>query len=361
MRRETGLRRLAVTLEDRWDAWRIDRRIGRPPQHLRIIPFMGHGSGSTAVVGGRVLDNPKPAAATEGEGVWAATRRTIARFNTVELPGVPLRVVVGEHQVETETDEDGYFRVRLETDPASADGGWAQGEVMLGGPYRALTDEYRTDFSIRVPGPEARFGVISDVDDTILHSGTRSALTVIRNTLTGSELTRTPVAGAPELWRGLAAGASGLDDNPVFYLSSSPWNLYGFLAAFIEHRGFPRGPLLLRDLLGGIEEHSHHSHKSERIDEILELHPQLRFVLLGDSAQQDREIYAGVAGRHPGRIIAIYIRDIAHRRRSEVPTPEDVPIVLVADWAVAAQHAAELDLIASPVVDGVRRAVGRPG
>jgi phosphatidate phosphatase APP1 len=175
--------------------------------------------------------------------------------------------------------------------------------------------------------------------------------------VTGSELTRTPVTGAAEFWRGLVAGATGPEENPVFYLSSSPWNLYGFLAAFIEHRGFPRGPLLLRDLLGGDEERSHRSHKGERIDEILELHPQLGFVLLGDSAQDDMHIYLEAVRRHPGRIMAVYIRDIGGRRRRGVLTQADVPFVFASDWAAAAEHAADLGLIDPPVVQAVRQAI----
>jgi phosphatidate phosphatase APP1 len=350
---------MAVRLEERWDAWRVARRSGRPPEHLRIIPYMGHGSDSLAVVRGRVLDNPEPGAATEGEGMWAATRRTIARFNTVELPGVPLRVSAGNDEVDTETDAEGYFQVWLETDLANTDRGWVEVTVGLAGPYRGLAGDYEVGCSIRVPVPEAAFGIISDVDDTILHSGTRSAFSVLRNTVTGSELTRTPVAGATELWRGLAAGETGPDENPVFYLSSSPWNLYGFLAAFVEHRGFPRGPLLLRDLLGGDDERSHHSHKSERIDEILELHPQLQFVLLGDSAQDDPTIYLGAVNRHPGRIMAVYIRDVGGFSPSGVLTPADVPFVVAADWAAAADHAAQLGLIDSPMARAVRRAVDR--
>lgn len=348
MRRRAGLRRRAARLEARWDAWQVARRAGHPPENFRIIPYVGHGSGSTAVIGGRVLDNPAPTVAAEGEGIWAAARRTFTRFNTVELPGVPLRLRVGDHETDTETDDEGYFHLRLETDLSSARAGWLEGEVGLTGPYRGLDDGYQVGFSIRVPTPDARFGVISDVDDTIVHTGTRSSLSAIRNTVMGSALTRTPVAGAAELCRGLAVGKSGPDENPFFYLSSSPWNLYGLLAAFLEHQQFPLGPLLLRDLLGGEAEHTNYSHKTEQIDEILELHPQLGFVLLGDSAEDDPGIYMDAIGRHPDRIIAVYIRDVGRHRHLEALRQTDVPFLVAADWGQAAEHASGLGLIRRP-------------
>ena len=102
--------------------------------------------------------------------------------------------------------------------------------------------------------------MISDIDDTILHTGAQRALDMVRQTFTGSELTRVPFAGAPELYRSLAS-TTAPGGNPFFYVSSSPWNLYGFLRSFLRHRHFPMGPLLLRDLLGNSVERSHATHK----------------------------------------------------------------------------------------------------
>ncbi len=73
----------------------MTRRSPRPPRHLRIAPFLGHGSVGRVVVRGRVLDNVSPPAAVAGEGTRAAIRRTLARFLAEGLPGVPLRVRVG--------------------------------------------------------------------------------------------------------------------------------------------------------------------------------------------------------------------------------------------------------------------------
>ncbi len=356
------VRRLAVMLERRWDAVVLARRAGRPPDNLRIDPYLGHGSDTTAVVRGRVLDNPEPATGMEGVTVWAAIRRNLARFNTRELPGVPLLVRVGDTEIETETDEEGYFSLRFETDLTGTREGWVIGEIGLRVPYRGLIGDYSTGLRIRVPGPGAGFGVISDVDDTILHTETQRALTMLRNTLTGSVRSRTPIGGAAELYRALAAGEPGPNENPFFYVSSSPWNLHGFLAAFLEYRRFPAGPLLLRDLLGGDADRSHHSHKSKRIDEVLELHPGLAFVLIGDSAQDDPGIYEEVVRRHPARIVAVYLREARlgpSDGRVETIIEEwnhDVPVVLAVDPAMIAEHAASLGLIEASDVATIRRA-----
>jgi phosphatidate phosphatase APP1 len=309
-----------------------------------------------------VLDNALPASEVHGEETGAAVRRTFARFLTRELAGVPLRIRLGAARVETVTDAEGYFTVALPAGPFPDAGPWLEGEVELAGPYRGLEDRHTTALRVRVPGPAATFGVISDVDDTIVHTGAQRLAEMLTRTFTGSALTRTPMPGAPELYRALAAGRSGHDGNPVFYVSSSPWNLHGFLTDFLEHRAFPLGPLLLRDLLGSGARRSHATGKLAHIAEVLELHPDLSFVLLGDSGQHDPEIYAEAVRTHPGRILAVYIREVRldpGDGRVETVTDawdHDTPFVVAADSAAIARHAAALDLMTPGAADEVERA-----
>lgn len=188
---------------------------------------------------------------------------------------------------------------------------------------------------------------------------------MVRTTVTGSALTRTPFAGASELYRAFAGAGAGPTHNPLFYVSSSPWPLHDFLTGFLAHRDFPLGPLLLRNVRGGSQDGSHQAHKRVHIDEILRVHPDLKFILVGDSGQHDPEIYAGVVRDNPGRILAIYIREVRldpGDRRVESITDtwsDDVPFVLAADSAAVAEHAASLGLISREAAEGVRHATGR--
>jgi len=332
---------ILVEAERWWDAARLRRRAGRPPEHFRIEPYGGHGGPAGIVVRGRVLDYPPPSEAVEGEGLGAAIRRSLSQFVTEELAGVPLRVMVGDATVATVTDGEGYFRVRLTPSrPASP---WERAVVELAGDYRGVTGPHTTPTDVLVPAPEARFGVISDVDDTIVETGVQRLGAMLLQTFAGSALTRTPFDGAPELYRDLAVGG-----NPFFYVSSSPWNLHSFLSAFLEHRDFPLGPLLLRDLIGTKEGRAR---KHERIDEVLALHPHLSFVLIGDSGEHDPQVYADVVRAHPGRILAVYIREVrldpGDGRVEQVTDAwdTDVPFVLAADSDAVRRHAESVGLL----------------
>jgi phosphatidate phosphatase APP1 len=337
-----GALRWIVAAEQAWDARRAGRGTHRPPAHFRIESYDGHGTSAGVVVRGRVVDDPPLTSAVEGEGVRAALRRQLRAFLTNELPGVPLRITIGSAETRTVTDAEGYFRVRL--DPGTLAGPVATGTVELAEGYRGVTDPHTTEVRVHVSSADAAFGVVSDIDDTILETGVQRVGRMVLQTFTGSALTRTPFAGSVELYRDLTQDGR----NPVFYVSSSPWNLHAFVGAFLRHRGFPLGPVLLRDLLGtsaGREE------KHDRIREVLALHPGLRFVLIGDSGEKDPQIYADIVREHPGRILAVYIREVrldpgdGRVERVSDAWDSDVPFVLAADSDAVRRHAGEAGLL----------------
>jgi phosphatidate phosphatase APP1 len=216
-------------------------------------------------------------------------------------------------------------------------------------------------------GPRARFGVISDIDDTILQSSITDWKTAAQLTFLHNARTRKPLAGVAALYRALQA-----THNPIFYVSSSPWNLYDLLEDFMELNGIPFGPIHLRDLgtdPGKFIKSAGHGHKLERAIHLIERFPQLRWVLLGDSGQADAELYAEAARTHPDRIAAIYIRDVD----PDVDSPLDlgvdghiqriagtsVPMLRVADSAAIARHAAGLGLLDAASIAAIDAEVAR--
>jgi phosphatidate phosphatase APP1 len=176
--------------------------------------------------------------------------------------------------------------------------------------------------------------------------------------------TRKPFKGVAALYRALRDGAGGDEGNPVFYVSSSPWNLYTPLVEFMRVQGIPRGPLFLKDFGDHtiFASRDHHTHKLASIEQILETYPHLPFILIGDSGEQDPEIYSEVVKRYPDRIRVIYIRNVnpdpsrieAIDRLVEDVGRSGAQLVLAPDSVFAATHAAAKGLIVPTAVDDVR-------
>ena len=336
-----NLHRVVVAAERAWDGARLRPRSGTP-EHFRIEPYVGHGGSAGVVVRGRVLDNPVAPEAVAGEGIRAAVLRTVRHFLTNELPGVPLEDHGGGRQ-RRHPHRCRWLLPRQDPTAGALESPWTRGTVELRGDYRGVRGQCAASVDVRVPSGGARFGIVSDVDDTILETGVQRVGRMIVQTFTGSSLTRTAFPGAVELYQDLVAGV-----NPVFYVSSSPWNLHSFLVSFLRHREFPFGPVLLRDLLGTWQGREQ---KHDRIREVLDLHPDLSFVLIGDSGEHDPQIYADIVHEYPGRILAVYIREVRLdpgdgrvEKVSDAWGP-DVPFVLAADSDAVREHAKALGLL----------------
>jgi phosphatidate phosphatase APP1 len=176
---------------------------------------------------------------------------------------------------------------------------------------------------ILVPGRETRLAIISDIDDTIIETGATNFLKNWRRILVETPQERLAVPGAAELYR-MLTGLDGSMVNPVFYVSSSPWNLYSYLEAFLRHNHMPRGPMFLRDY--GIDDlkfiaSPHTEHKIAAVETVLGFYPDMRFLLIGDSGQKDIEVYAHAAKAFPERIAGVFIRDVHGTGPSDLHKP----------------------------------------
>jgi phosphatidate phosphatase APP1 len=200
-----------------------------------------------------------------------------------------------------------------------------------------------------MPPKEAEFGIISDIDDTVIESFATNRLKMAQTVFLKNSHSRVPFEGVAAFYKALQLGPDGKGLNPLFYVSSSPWNLYDFLIDFLAVHDIPHGPLLLRDT-GTTRERlfakNHKAHKYTEIERILNTYPHLQFILIGDSGQQDPVIYHEVIQNFPDRILASYIRDVKLPDRAKVVVDiaeklqsGKTPMVLIENTVKAAEHA----------------------
>ena len=351
----TSWRRTLNDLADALDA-RVDRARDavaglRAPGPPRVVAYRDFGTPRSLGVSGRVLRDLPLAAARPDDALWRNLLATVRRFDSREIAGARVRVSLANDVRVVTTDAEGYFRATLTPSaPVTADLTWHRVKVEL----LPLSAEDRLEESaaeVLVPSRHAVFGVISDVDDTVVRTDATQLLRMMRTVFLGNARTRLPFPGVAAFYRALQRGPQGDEINPLFYVSSGPWNLYELLIEFFELQKIPRGPLLLRDwgITSTRELPTHHvTHKAEAIRRILATYPALPFILVGDSGQDDPEIYAAVIREFPGRVHVAYIRDVnrdeqrrgAIRALGEALAAEGGQLVLTEDTLAAARHAA---------------------
>jgi phosphatidate phosphatase APP1 len=291
---------------------------------LHVVPYRGYGTADVFYLQGRVLKDKGSTAPAPTASVIDNLVAAYRRLESDEAAGVQVLATFAGETWTAITNHEGYFDLVMTPQQAIGTASiWHTVTVQLAGDdssdgssgYNA-DDSARTTGQILTPPPTAAFGVISDIDDTVLVSHATSMLKAVLTAILNNAQTRSPFPGVPAFYRALQAGPGGDGYNPVFYVSSSPWNFYDLLTEFMAIHAMPAGPLFLRDYgLQSLVERGHKTHKLARIEQLLTTYPALPFILLGDSGQEDPEIYAAVAARQPGRIRAVYIRDVTRDER----------------------------------------------
>ncbi len=399
-----------------WD--RLTGRFGwNQPGSLQV--YTGYANGKTVKLGCRVLAGDPQGGPQDDDGWWDNLLNSYRRWNTHELAGVEVLCHFRGQTHRATSDEEGYVWLEFPDMPRAMTNGGETAEDESSGKTGFWQDAEFEVLSVAVDpesGREARpairancgvicptgaaLGVISDMDDTVLFSGVTSLTTMAKLTFLGNSKTRQPLAGIGALYRALAKGRTPTEPspvgegvapgkvgrdadagppeevdqdeqvNPVFYVSSSPWNLHDLLHDFLELNDIPVGPLRLRDL--GVDHDKFikskgHGHKLVKARQIMDDFPDLPFILFGDSGQADAELYAALAAERAAQIKAVFIRDVGHDESDERDTAvlghlnrtqaAGVPAMLIRDSTAAAKRLVELGLLDQAVIDDVRAAV----
>ena len=268
------------------------------PENPVLDTYRGYGTPDGLVLRGRVLASLRRTTPDPGQSKWQNLKEMASLFFTHEVANV--RVIAVESGAEGYSDEEGYVTLTV---PGSFAPGWHDVALQI-----ADDTDSRVHARALVRSPEAKLGVVSDIDDTMMQTGAYSLAKNLWTTFTGSASTRRVFPDSIVLMDHLSAHGR----NPVFFVSSSPWNLHSFLEKVFDRAGRVAGPIFLRDL--GISEdqfitRGHGNHKGNAIDRILAANPELSFVLIGDTGQHDAEIYLEACHRHGSRINAVILRE----------------------------------------------------
>jgi len=301
---------------------------------VRVQPFYGFRTADRLYLSARALRSNEPN--FEKRSFWRDFATMAALYTSKEVPDVAVeleyRSACGNTLRQTShTGPEGYVRFDMELTPPCPPAERTCWETATIRWTLADGSEQAAPAHILTPGTETRIGVISDVDDTILETGITGSLRAIarnwKRVMAQMPSERVVVPNASAFFT--AIGGSGSDPlvtteeateapkprvRPVFYVSSSPWNLFSYLVTFQRARGLPLGPVMLRDwgfnrkTLG---KEGHGSHKREAIRGILTTFPGLQFALIGDDTQKDLAAFGSIASEFPGRIAAVFIRSVS--------------------------------------------------
>ena len=284
----------------------LRRRGWRP----RAMCYTGYGGPGWARVLGRVLLSPPPPGGEEAQ-LPQAPGRGWRSFLSRPVPRCEVEVRIGEESHRLTTDRSGYVDAVV---PVDLPAGWHPVSLSVDGDAAVAGD-------VRIVGAQTSYGVISDIDDTVMVTLLPRPLLAAWNTFVLREHARRPVPGMADLLRSMS---SAHPDVLVVYLSTGAWNVAHTLARFLTRHGYPPGPFLLTDWgptrTGWFRD-------------------GVGWVLVGDDGQHDPEIYRTFVGERPAAVRAVAIRHLSATQQvlaGSVPSEEEAPQELASAEGAAA-------------------------
>jgi len=288
----------AARMEDSFHDFR-EKRARKRGLTPTVIPYAGYGGDGWIRVLCRVLLT-KPGRPEETEKARYRNIRGWRSFTSVPVDDVEVTITAGGREHRVTADRGGVVDTRI--------------EVSLGIGWNTIT--LRTDDSptveapIYVVDPSVKFGIISDIDDTVMVTALPRPFLAAWNTFVLDEHARRPVPGMAVLYERLARAHAGA---PVIYLSTGAWNVAPTLTRFLSRNLYPSGPLLLTDW-GPTHDRwfrSGRDHKRDTLSRLAKEFPDVRWLLVGDDGQHDEELYGNFAASHPENVTAVCIRQLS--------------------------------------------------
>jgi phosphatidate phosphatase APP1 len=168
-------------------------------------------------------------------------------------------------------------------------------------------------------------GIISDIDDTILQTKVNGLfkINMIINSVLINPFRRKSVSYAKLFLKQIIK--EDQYEKPVIYISNSPWNMFRYLQDFIRHNEFPEGEIQLRDFglqLIRKKQPTELQTKYIEIELIIKMFEKTKFIMIGDSAEDDFDIYKKISENYPYNVKQIIIINAGNKANEQRITNE---------------------------------------
>ncbi|WP_243063273.1 App1 family protein [Humibacter sp. RRB41] len=336
----------AARLEDAFHGFRARR--ARKRGHLpTVLSYTGYGTTSWVRVLGRVVLAKDPRPGSRAERTNRKREESVRGWRSfISVPISDADVIIEIEGIEhvVRPDRGGVIDTVL---PVSLEPGthWISFRVEGAGDVATAP--------VQIVADDASFGVISDVDDTVMVTALPRPLLAAWNTFVLDEHARVPTPGMAVLLERLTSAHPGA---PVVYLSTGAWNVAPAVTRFLSRNLFPPGALLLTDW-GPTHDRWFRSgteHKECNLRRLVSEFPDVKWLLVGDDGQHDERIYAEFATEHPQNVAAVAIRQLSNtesvlaggRSKAEKHSQvSGVPWVYGTDGAALLAQLADLGLV----------------
>lgn len=269
---------------------------------LQIIPLE-----NKTIVSGIIIKG-KPKIQGEKDKGLTTLRKIVGTYFLRPLKYHEIYIKYGSHKTDLSTGKYGEFKIELK--------GKIEEEINVFINESSNSLITLQNYPIRFHNIDAKYFVISDIDDTILHSYSTHSIKKLRRLLFQAPIKRKRIEATHKAFMKLR-----LSHFHFIYLSRSEYNLFNLITTFIQENKLPLGPIFLRKFTrwkSVFSKKGKDQFKYQILDEIMVQYPDKKLIFFGDDSQYDLEIYSHFALKFPKSVNHIFI----HRTKEKVSNKE---------------------------------------
>jgi len=265
--------------------------------------YSAYTNGSRLIINGRVIDI---------KDKKSKESKLYSAFFNNEKKGARVYLVVGQEHFSLKSDDEAYFRFDIRLKNRLKRGK----SISLQSKDRGSLEKIYPFF----PTLSQQIGVISDFDDTVIISDVTSKVKLLYNTFFKNYKERTLVFDVARNIKNILKNNHLNKDIALFFISGSPHQFNNNINNFLDYHAFQKRTVLTKKIHGqnSASLHATVSYKYDKIVRLIDMYPQVTWVLFGDSGEKDTQIYKKIRNEYPQKIRAVYIRDVERKIVEEV-------------------------------------------
>ena len=270
-----------------------------------IVVYNAYGNNHQLTLQGRMQKKRELKKVSKDDGVLRNLWRRVKQIKNDEIKNQTIYLHLKDEIFTTKGDDEGYFEFNIKTKQLLPMG---YHKILLN--IEGNKNLHKTNATIIDSTPLV--GIISDFDDTIIVSDVTNKLKLGFNTMFKNYKQRTLIPAMLERFKKILSQNPKGMPSTLFILSGSPQQLFTPIEQFLEYHHFPKHTLILKKAHGENLDPltDQFAYKTQKIEKLIKLYPNIKWVMFGDSGEKDSEVYRAIKEKYPKRVLEYYIRDV---------------------------------------------------
>ena len=277
-----------------------------------VVVYHTYGNEHQVIVQGRMERKQAFKVVSKEDGWVRNLWRRVKQVKADDIESADINLSINHESFKTKGDDEGYFAFNVKT-KQRLNMGYRKIILQLKG------NQNRHETNATIIDTTPLVGILSDFDDTLIVSEVTDKINMGINTLFKNYKQRVIVPTMLKRFNQILSQNPKDVPNTLFILSGSPQQLFTPIEQFLDYHHFPKHTLILKKAYGENLDPltDQFAYKTQKIERLIQLYPNMKWVMFGDSGEKDAEVYKALQEKYPHKMMKYYIRDVDSEKIKE--------------------------------------------